>query len=135
MSFMRKYILPHFHCLKSIAENYHTMILLFFLFTGNLLTAQSSTKISKKIVAGQPEKSLLTYQIIKGPENTFGYDIYDQSRLMIHQPSVPGLPGNKGFAKKTDAEKIAGMVINKINHHIMPPTVTEKEMDSLHIKR
>ena len=46
----------------------------------------------------------LSYTIISAEANTFGYDILDNGRKMIHQPSVPGLPGNKGFKTKLEAE-------------------------------
>lgn len=105
-----------------------------FLFISNSIVAQNISQHVKKIAVSQPEKSSLTYQIINAHENTFGYNILDHSRLMIHQQSVPGLPGNKGFSKKADAEKVAKLVINKITRNIMPPTITKNEMDSLHIK-
>ena len=76
----------------------------------------------------------LSYQIIPGVQNSFGYDIISGTKKLVHQPSVPGLPGNRGFNRKEDAEKCAKLVINKINNNIMPPTVTRQELDSLHIK-
>src|SRR6185503_17427082 len=33
--------------------------------------------------------SKLTYTIIPSEENTFGYDIYMEGKMMIHQPSIP----------------------------------------------
>jgi hypothetical protein len=54
------------------------------------------------------------YTIIPTVNNTWGYDIYLQNRLYIHQPGVPGLPGNEGFKTKTDAKKAARLVIGKI---------------------
>ncbi len=80
------------------------------------------------------EKQLLAYKIIPAEQNTFGYDILENNRPLVHQPSIPGLPGNKGFSKKEDAEKCARLVISKINRNLMPPTVTRKELDSLKIK-
>ena len=96
---------------------------------------QPRHKTSKK--GRQPKlisASQLSFAIIPSEGNTFGYDILDHNRKMIHQPSVPGIPGNKGFAKKADAEKVARLVMNKINHNQMPPTVSKHELDSLRIK-
>ncbi|MBP9882067.1 MAG: hypothetical protein KBF32_01605 [Chitinophagales bacterium] len=42
----------------------------------------------------------LTYKIIGAPNNTFCYDVFAEGRLMIHQSSAPGLPGNEGFKTK-----------------------------------
>lgn len=60
--------------------------------------------------------------------------IYLHGRLLIHQPSVPGLPGNDGFRRKKDAAKVAVLVIEKIRQHVFPPSISRAELDSLHIK-
>lgn len=64
----------------------------------------------------------------------YGYDIYINDRLLVHQPVVPGLPGKTGFERKKDAIRVAGLVIRKIKSGQMPPTVTKRELDSLNIK-
>ena len=53
--------------------------------------------------------------------------------MLIHQPVIPGLPGNKGFKTKPDAEKVAKLVIEKIRKGQMPPTVTTEEMKKLKV--
>src|SRR5688500_1340032 len=63
--------------------------------------------------AGSHTNSNLTYKIIDAPNNTFCYDVYADGRLMIHQSSSPGLPGNEGFKTKEDAVKVAEMVMYK----------------------
>lgn len=73
----------------------------------------------------------LSYNIIDAPNNTFCYDIYSGGRLMIHQTSVPGLPGNEGFKTKEDVVKVAEMVMYKIRKGEMPPTVAIDEMKNL----
>ncbi|MBA2421752.1 MAG: DUF4907 domain-containing protein [Chitinophagales bacterium] len=75
----------------------------------------------------------LTYKIIDAANNTFCYDIYAGGRLMIHQTSAPGLPGNEGFKSEEDAAKVARMVIEKIRKGEMPPTVTNDEMKNLNV--
>ena len=80
---------------------------------------------SKKVTATPKPattKQTLTYQIIPTEDNTFGYDILSDNKKLIHQPSRPGLPGNGGFKKKEDAEKVAKLVVYKLSHNIMPPT-------------
>ncbi len=72
--------------------------------------------------------SKVTYKIIQAASNTFCYDIFSDGKLLIHQPSVPGIPGNKGFKDKTSAEKVAELVISKIKKGEMPPTVSAEEM-------
>jgi hypothetical protein len=75
-----------------------------------------------------------SYKLLPVPGNTYGYDIYLHGRVLIHQTTIPGLPGNKGFRRKKDAEKVAGLVLQKIRQHLLPPSVSRVELDSLHIK-
>ena len=74
-----------------------------------------------------------TWNIIAAPGNTYGYDIYRQGKLLVHQTTIPGMPGNQGFAKKKDAEKVAKLVIGKLEKGIMPPTVTKEELQKLKV--
>lgn len=78
--------------------------------------------------ASQFQSSKLTYKIIHAAKKTWCYDIYAESRLMIHQPSVPAMPGNEGFKTKKGAESVAKLVIEKIRKGEMPPTVSIEEM-------
>lgn len=66
--------------------------------------------------------------------NGYGYDVYANERLLVHQPSVPGICGTKGFVRKEDAGKVAGLVVKKISKGEMPPAVSQKELDSLKVK-
>jgi len=69
--------------------------------------------------------------IIPSVNNTFGYDIYLDGAMLIHQPSRPGLPGNAGFATQEDAKKVAELVVKKIRNNELPPTVTIEELRGL----
>ncbi len=117
------------HAFKSI------LLIFFAFFICFVAAAQvkpaTGKGVNKKSIT---EKPILAYIIIPAEQNTFGYDILENNRPLVHQPSIPGLPGNKGFIKREDAEKCAKLVIAKINKNIMPPTVTKQEMDSLKIK-
>lgn len=64
----------------------------------------------------------------------WGYNIYRNKKLFIHQPHIPAISGNKGFVSKTDADKIAQLVISKIHKNIIPPDISLHELDSLKIK-
>ena len=75
-----------------------------------------------------------SYKIIPTVANTYGYEIYSGKKLFIKQLSIPGIPGNNGFSKKSDAEKVAKLVTFKLSKGLMPPTVEKKEMDSLQVK-
>jgi len=75
--------------------------------------------------------TILTYQIIDAPDHTYGYDVFGDGALMIHQTSIPELAGNEGFKTKQDAGKIALLVIEKIRKGKMPPTISVDEMKTL----
>ena len=71
-----------------------------------------------------------TYQndnTIKG----WGYDVYADGVLYIHQPHIPAVPGNKGFQSAQQAETAGNFAVYKIRNNIMPPTISVKELDSL----
>ena len=61
----------------------------------------------------------------------WGYDIYADDALYIHQPHIPAVPGNKGFQSAQKAETAGNFAVYKIRNNIMPPTISVKELDSL----
>jgi hypothetical protein len=73
----------------------------------------------------------ITYHLIPGINNTWGYDILVDNRMKIHQPSIPGQSGNEGFKTKEGAEKVAKLVIKKMKKGEMPPSIDAKEMKKL----
>ncbi len=64
----------------------------------------------------------------------YGYNILMDGKLYVHQPHIPAVPGNKGFASVSDAKKAGALIKYKVEHHIMPPSVTVEELDSLKIR-
>ena len=70
-------------------------------------------------------------QIIAGTNCTYGYNIYKGKKLFIHQPTIPALPGNSGFATKADAEKVARLVVEKMKKGEPLPTITVDELKQL----
>jgi hypothetical protein len=73
----------------------------------------------------------ISYQIIPGTNKTWGYDIKVDHKLMIHQPAIPGIPGNSGFSNKAAAENVAKLVIAKMKKGEMPPSVSIEEMKKI----
>ena len=121
---LRTYIMKH-------------LLTFFALFIVVFSGAQTNTGQSQgvtKSTGGETHKNAsYTYTIIPATNKTWCYDIYVDKRLFIHQPSVPGLPGNEGFKTKTDAEKVAKLVIGKIKKGEMPPSVTLEELKKLKV--
>lgn len=91
------------------------------IFSG-LYSVNTSTQSEEAI-------EIKTYKVEVG----WGYDIYANGSLLIHQTSIPTLPGNDGFENEADAQKAAEIVVGKIKNNIMPPSLSEDELKSLGI--
>jgi len=87
--------------------------------------------LSSLFVSAQKQEPGKETKFPEAPDNTFAYDIYSDGKLFIHQPSIPGVAGNEGFKIKAGAEKVAQLVVGKINKGEMPPTVSIDEMKKL----
>jgi len=70
-------------------------------------------------------------KIIPSENKTFGYDILLSGKPLVHQPNIPGLPGNEGFITKEGAQKVADFVVKKIRNNEMPPTVTIEDLNKM----
>ncbi len=75
----------------------------------------------------------IDYKIIKGQNNSWGYDILIDNKPYIHQTTIPSQAGLNGFKTKKDAEKVAKRVIEKIKNGENPPTITKIELINLKI--
>lgn len=83
--------------------------------------------------AGKIAASTLTYKIIGSEAEGFGYDVFADGKMVIHQPGIPGQPGIKGFRTKADSKKVAELVVRKLKNKEMPPTVSEEELRTLKV--
>ena len=90
----------------------------------------SSTQSSPESIS---KTGTMTYNIIDVVNHTYGYDVFVDGKLLIHQTSIPAVQGNNGFETKADAEKVAQLVISKIRKGEMPPTVTIDELKKLKV--
>jgi hypothetical protein len=76
---------------------------------------------------------VFSWVVVPSVNGTWGYEVLRESKLLIRQKSVPGLSGNEGFKTRADAEKVARLVIFKLENGIMPPTVTIDEMTKIKV--
>ena len=117
-----------------------TCILLLFLSCDN--AKQANTPVAINIPArNAPSPSQieqLTFKVFKNDTLKtdlkiagFGYDIFRNNTLFIHQPTIPAVGGNTGFGSVEKAEKTAKLMLYKIINNIMPPSVSIQELDSL----
>ncbi|MDB5273729.1 MAG: hypothetical protein JWO58_2096 [Chitinophagaceae bacterium] len=70
-------------------------------------------------------------EAVKNDSLGWGYTIYINGKKAVTQPHVPGVQGKKGFNTKAQALKTADFVVYKIQHNILPPSVTKEDLDSL----
>lgn len=80
------------------------------------------------------QDALITASLFTARHQTWGYDIYVNRVLLIHQPTIPCYSGPNGFATRKEALAVAELVITKIRKGQMPPTVTKTELSALGIR-
>lgn len=108
------------------------------------VAALPGMSIAEKGVAGKQEmkqkeiqqknpyaKAPIITKIIPSENNTFGYDILVNGKTLVHQPSIPAMPGNSGFSTRAKAQKVAIFVVTKIRKNEMPPTVTVEDLNRM----
>ena len=99
-------------------------------------SVEQTKKISKYKIPGQRTdhpavKSQYSFKVM-GTVGNYGYQIFNASgKMMINQPTIPAIQGNKGFQTEKDAQTAAEFVIQKIDKGIFPPTFSIAELDSL----
>lgn len=113
-----------------------TMIVLLMFF---IVACHTVTTLSKDTPVPQETKQKdnpyaaadITTKIIPSANNTFGYDILVYGKPLIHQPNIPGLPGNEGFSTQEGAQIVADFVVKKIRKNEMPPTVSMDDLNTM----
>jgi hypothetical protein len=108
------------------------MLFLSAVLSGALISADEAA--GKKEVKEQKNpyaKAEIIIKIIPAAKKTFGYDILLYGRPLVHQPNIPGLPGNDGFTTKERAKTVAEFVVKKIRKNEMPPTVTIGDLNKM----
>jgi hypothetical protein len=87
-----------------------------------------TTPLSGQQPATSISKTEFAFKTICMSEGSFGYDIYQRGRLIIHQPTIPGMPGNNGFKDEATAARVAKLVLKKLEDGQMPPSLTVEEL-------
>ena len=99
-----------------------------FVFAVTLFIITRFTNKSKS--SGQVALSVKTFQTGIG----WGYDIYTNDSLYIHQEFIPAIEGRKGFITEADAKKIGDLAITKMKHNKLP-VILVSDLDSCKISR
>ena len=104
-------------------NKYLIIVALIFLSKNAIITAQI---VQEKTISLNSSK--IYYKIISSINNTWGYDIFIDNKLKVHQAKIPCLNGNEGFKTKLAAENVAKIIIMKIKKGEMPPEISIEEM-------
>lgn len=116
-----------------------TVLLTLFIlagFPGTSIPADKAADKKEIIQQKNPyENAEITIKIIPVANKTFGYDILLQGNPLVHQPNIPGLPGNEGFTTRERAKKVAEFVVKKIRNNEMPPTVKIEDLNKMGVLR
>ena len=106
-----------------------------FIFTGAMFFLACSNKQTNTNIKETTEAkaSVVSFELIQFNEG-WGYKVYVNSKLYITQNVIPGYSGNKAFVSATDAQKVATMVVHKIENGFLPPTIEMDELNKLGVK-
>ena len=63
----------------------------------------------------------------------WGYDVLSQGRLILHQPTIPGAAGDRGFSHENQARQVGERVIRKLKEGEGLPTITPDELRDMNI--
>lgn len=65
-------------------------------------------------------------------QNGWGYSIFHKENLLIYQPFMPAVAGNKGFSSKNEALLVGNLVCKKLKNG-QNWSIKKAELDSLQI--
>lgn len=63
-------------------------------------------------------------------ENGWGYNIFYKKKIIIHQPYMPVISGQKAFISKKYARETGKLVADKLKKHKLP-RITSDELDAI----
>ena len=110
------------------------VLFMLFIFAGLTGTSISADETVGKEVKQQKNPyadAEISIKIIPSANHTFGYDVLLYGRPLVHQPTIPGLPGNEGFSTRERARTVAEFVVKKIRNNEMPPAVTIEDLNNM----
>lgn len=76
-------------------------------------------------------KSKIDYRVIR-VENGWGYELFNEEKIIIHQEIIPVIEGNSPFLSRIDAKKTGKLALYKLSTGNIP-VITRRDLDSLGI--
>lgn len=78
------------------------------------------------------QQDSIRYKVIRLKKG-WGYDIYRNGDLVIHQPNIPAVKRSQPFHKEEDAKRTAQLVVDKMMKGNWPPSIGVQELDSMKV--
>jgi Domain of unknown function (DUF4907) len=73
----------------------------------------------------------IDYRVIQ-VKNGWGYELFREDRIIIHQEIIPAIEGNSPFLSRSDARKTGELALYKLSTGKLP-VITRQDLDSLEI--
>lgn len=134
--FMQKAFSLHNLLIRSALKLFFITIILISYSCGTKSSraADNSASVSTVDVSSKgPFPNDIKSKPFRNSDSTWGFTIYVNGNIYIHQQAIPVTGSKSGFLTEQDASKTSGLIIKKIKNHISPESVSEKELDSLGI--
>lgn len=80
-----------------------------------------------------PRQPHYQVQVFKTADG-WGYDILNNEKLVIHQPTIPGQSGIVGFTSQEQAQQVGNWVVEKMKQTQAMPTLTKEDLRQLGVK-
>ena len=102
-------------------------------WSAGLLCACSGNSAVKETLVNDSAETDIHYStlVFRNPDGSFGYDILQDTRLLIRQVTVPAKSGTSGFKDSLKALQVAEFAVSKIKTGVFPPTIQATEIDSI----
>ncbi len=92
-------------------------------------TTPAPSQAAKKKPSSKSTFEISTLQSANG----WSYQIRQNGKLLLDQPTIPGRPGTAGFQSQEDAQKVAELVKAKLQAKVFPPSISEADLQNLNI--
>ena len=92
-------------------------------------TTPAPSEVAKKKPSSKSTFEISTLQSANG----WSYQIRQNGKLLLDQPTIPGRPGTAGFQSQEDAQKVAELVKAKLQAKVFPPSISEADLQNLNI--
>lgn len=92
-------------------------------------TTPAPSEAAKKKPSSKSTFEISTLQTANG----WSYQIRQNGKLLVDQPTIPGRPGTAGFQSQEDAQKVAELVKAKLQAKVFPPSISEADLQNLNI--